>query len=336
MSVVISTLGGMTVTDAQPSPAAGIARDDRWVRRIVGTDEAEARAFFAAGYDMQRSEIRRTDSRFRWDFAGVGDGAVSLRTASLMAELQGSARSENEYVIIWNRHGNSEISQGDHKEFLSHGVPILLPFRQEYELRHTNVAMSLVHIDKHCVERALGETDPRFDSFATLSREAVAVWQNAVRAVSPRFLDMQRPPDAIERRSIADVLVEALVRTVPRDRLAVTTGRGPEHGRLRRALDYIHEHAHLPIGTPEIAVAADLSPRGLQQSFKRHLDTTPGEYLRGVRLEQTRADLRRADPAATTVAEIARAWGFGHLGRFSASYRARFGELPSETLRARS
>ncbi|MFP5477787.1 MAG: helix-turn-helix domain-containing protein, partial [Gammaproteobacteria bacterium] len=36
---------------------------------------------------------------------------------------------------------------------------------------------------------------------------------------------------------------------------------------------------------------------------------------------------------STHVAGVALRWGFGHLGRFSADYRARFGEYPSETVR---
>ncbi|WP_414703825.1 helix-turn-helix domain-containing protein [Pseudomonas sp. UBA2047] len=33
------------------------------------------------------------------------------------------------------------------------------------------------------------------------------------------------------------------------------------------------------------------------------------------------------------VSEVAEAWGFNHLGRFSEQYRRRFGELPSSTPR---
>jgi AraC-like DNA-binding protein len=53
-------------------------------------------------------------------------------------------------------------------------------------------------------------------------------------------------------------------------------------------------------------------------------------YLQQCRLERARADLldRRG-----TVTEVAYSWGFGNLGDFSARYRARFGELPNETLR---
>nr|WP_243645044.1 helix-turn-helix domain-containing protein [Rhodovulum euryhalinum] len=35
--------------------------------------------------------------------------------------------------------------------------------------------------------------------------------------------------------------------------------------------------------------------------------------------------------SAPTVTEAAITCGFGHLGRFSAAYRARFGEAPSQT-----
>ena len=38
---------------------------------------------------------------------------------------------------------------------------------------------------------------------------------------------------------------------------------------------------------------------------------------------------------ALQVAEVAGAWGFGHLGRFAGYYADTFGELPSETLRRR-
>jgi AraC-like DNA-binding protein len=40
-----------------------------------------------------------------------------------------------------------------------------------------------------------------------------------------------------------------------------------------------------------------------------------------------------ASGSAASVSEVAFAYGFEHLGRFSIAYRARFGESPRETLR---
>ena len=84
----------------------------------------------------------------------------------------------------------------------------------------------------------------------------------------------------------------------------------------------------------DIAAAAGVSDRTLQAAFQAELEITPMAYLRGRRLDRARAEL--ADAAMqdrTSVTEVADRWGFGHLGRFAAEYKARFGESPSQTLR---
>jgi transcriptional regulator GlxA family with amidase domain len=57
-------------------------------------------------------------------------------------------------------------------------------------------------------------------------------------------------------------------------------------------------------------------------------------YLRDLRLRRAHEDLRAADPSATTVAAIARRWGFAHMGRFAQDYQAAYGQTPSAALRA--
>jgi transcriptional regulator GlxA family with amidase domain len=105
---------------------------------------------------------------------------------------------------------------------------------------------------------------------------------------------------------------------------------------LRRAIAFIHDNAHRDIGLSDIAAAINVTPRSVQYTFRRHLGTTPLEYLRRVRLDRAHRDLQAADPAVDTVMEIAGRWRFGHLGRFSIAYKKAFGHPPSRTLRARA
>jgi transcriptional regulator GlxA family with amidase domain len=102
---------------------------------------------------------------------------------------------------------------------------------------------------------------------------------------------------------------------------------------LRRAIEFIHENAHRDIGLSDIAAALNVTPRSVQYTFRRHLGTTPLEYLRRVRLDRAHRDLQAADPAVDTVMEIAGRWRFGHPGRFSMAYKEAFGRPPSRTLR---
>jgi AraC-like DNA-binding protein len=102
---------------------------------------------------------------------------------------------------------------------------------------------------------------------------------------------------------------------------------------VKRARDHIHAHAHEAIGVADIATAAGCGYRTVQNAFNNAYGMSPMAYLRLVRLRRVRSALLESDPESGTIAQVARAWGFGHMGRFSDIYRRQFGELPSETLR---
>ena len=102
---------------------------------------------------------------------------------------------------------------------------------------------------------------------------------------------------------------------------------------LRRAIAYLEAGPDTPITLSDVADAVHVTPRALQYMFRRHLDMTPMEYLRRVRLDRAHQDLLDADPTTAAVKQIAARWGFAHTGRFAALYRQVYGRMPSDTLR---
>ncbi|QCR44124.1 hypothetical protein C1N91_11940 [Curtobacterium sp. SGAir0471] len=309
--------------------------DGRSFRRITGTDVDEALAFFTADYDFRTPRVRRTGNRPMWDFSGVGDDLLSLRSSRFLVDLRTESAVDDKFLVAWLRAGSSTLTVDGRSVDLEPGVPLVLPDR--YELHHRDIGLNLVELDRAHLRALVGDDAFAFDPLRRPTAEGMRAWQAAVREHTRTWLGADQALTPAARRSIVDAFAAAAVEAFPhRERWQSTvTGNGPEHARLRLALEYVHAHARDPIGTAEIAAAAGLSPRGLQQSLRRHLDQTPGDLLRSVRLDGARGDLVRGDRDDTSVADIARAWGFGHLGRFSATYRARFGELPSESLRTR-
>ncbi|HEY4373226.1 MAG TPA: AraC family transcriptional regulator [Burkholderiales bacterium] len=107
----------------------------------------------------------------------------------------------------------------------------------------------------------------------------------------------------------------------------------PRH--VRRAIDFMHANIARPIALADIVLASGASARSLQAGFRRFKGSTPMNYLRQLRLNAVRAEL--LDPASRdSIASIAQRWGFTHIGSFSAAYQQAYGELPSETYRARA
>jgi AraC-like DNA-binding protein len=102
---------------------------------------------------------------------------------------------------------------------------------------------------------------------------------------------------------------------------------------LRRAIEFVDANVTHDIGLADIAEAVHVTPRAVQYMFRRHLDTTPLQYLRRMRLHYAHQDLRAADPARDSVNTIAARWGFMNLDRFAVLYRQTYGQSPQTTLR---
>jgi AraC-like DNA-binding protein len=134
-------------------------------------------------------------------------------------------------------------------------------------------------------------------------------------------------------RTAQRLLVELLLETMPNNYShLIEAPEAPKPAHVRRAVEFIHAHSAAPIGLADIAAAANVSVRSLYEGFRRHCGQSPMAYLRGVRLDRARAELRRGAASGATVTDVALSCGFNHLSKFAKSYHERFGELPSKTL----
>jgi AraC-like DNA-binding protein len=107
---------------------------------------------------------------------------------------------------------------------------------------------------------------------------------------------------------------------------------GADDGGLRQMdalLAFIHARLYAPISLEDLARAAGVSFRTLNALCHRYHGVSPMELLRSIRLDAVRARLLADSTASIT--STALAFGFGHPGRFSSYYFARFNELPRDT-----
>lgn len=129
-----------------------------------------------------------------------------------------------------------------------------------------------------------------------------------------------------------DALVLDLLAAQPHSHLARLRAARATLSSARRAMAYMDEHLAEPLTLPRVAEATGVGVRALQKAFRHEVDATPMEWLRDLRLDRAHELLLASSPGSTTVTEVAVRLGVPHLGRFSAHYRARFGEPPSQTL----
>ena len=194
------------------------------------------------------------------------------------------------------------------------------------------------HLEDH-LRKMLGQSlnEPiRFDLGMDMTDPGIRSWRKVVDLLVGE-LDGggMIPTEPLAMRQLEQLLLTQLLLGQPSNYSAALhrTPRNPAPKVIRHAAELIEQHASEPLTVEDIAEATGLSVRAMQDGFRKFLATTPMNYLRNVRLDRVHGELVEADPATTTVTDVAVRWGLLHPGRFSVQYRERFGESPSATLR---
>jgi AraC-like DNA-binding protein len=232
------------------------------------------------------------------------------------------------------------------ERLVSPGEHVVLDAHTRYQLRwEENCSLFNVRLPRTAFETAVAELTGAGESGAIrfpLSSHPSKQGRIAVQKVTHFLLRNAGPSGlltsgALMRGQLIRMLVASLIEAYggvfpTADACSSGDVRPPA---VRRAIAYLEGAATEDVRVSEVAAAARLSTRALQDAFRTYLDTTPMSYLRSIRLARAHADLRQASlEGGTTVADVAYRWGFGNLGRFAADYRREFGRSPSEVLRA--
>lgn len=176
----------------------------------------------------------------------------------------------------------------------------------------------------------------RFSSLAPVDLAAAQLWKNTVDYVRRNVLADDCLATSLVIGQAGRLLAAVTLSTFPNSAANQSSRYDYTDHKpvlLRRAMDFMEVNATKDIGLADIAEAVHVTPRAVQYMFRRHLETTPLQYLRRLRLHYARQELLAADRLHDTVTEIAARWGFAHTGRFAVLYRQTYGESPHFTLR---
>lgn len=297
-------------------------------------DRAEADAIVQHVYPG--SVFRECATPFTYRQRVVGDDdSVSIARFEVTSRSELAVRFDGVVGIGMATGGNYRASSND--DVLDTAKPFVLRpgLARSWSAHHH---LMVVNLDLDALARNAGADATgarlRTTSSAPVSGAAQTHWRHVARHAASVFCSPDLRGSTLIRRATSDLVLASAIESFGMTVVHAVSPAGDAAlpRAVRRAVEYIEDNAHAPIGLVEIAEASRMSVRGVQSAFRRTLETTPTEYLRRVRLSRARDQLVSSSPAGSTVTAVARAWGFSNLGRFSAAYRRAYGESPRQTL----
>lgn len=129
--------------------------------------------------------------------------------------------------------------------------------------------------------------------------------------------------DRLYRQTMEQAFAAHLAQTLRQKRPEVV---GIDDGRLRRAVEFIHDHLAQDMALDDLADVAAMSPFHFARAFKAATGASPLQYIIAARIELARLKLRST---GLSVAQVAHDVGYEDISRFGQHFKARVGVTPA-------
>jgi AraC-like DNA-binding protein len=327
-------------------PAAGNSVTDGPVRFAVrSSTPEEASEVGGRVYYPHQLDIGRAAADFQMRLKAINLGGVTIGLLEYGTSVRiTTGELENAYQVNFPLFGRLRFSQGNSVVLGAPGIaaihgPVqgtgIQGWSEPTQMLGLKIPATLMHQELDALLGRSAGPELAFEGSFDLTSQRGKEWRSAVELL---VASLRNPESLLTTPLMAQAAVQYTVRglllSAPNNYSEELAGNVEAVGSaaVRRAVDFMESHAHLPITLETVAGDAFVSPRALQLGFRKHLDTTPMEHLRGIRLRRVRSELLAAN-ASTRISDAAARWGFPHAGRFSIHYAKTFGEAPSQTLK---
>ena len=192
------------------------------------------------------------------------------------------------------------------------------------------------HMQYADVDVSPGFITVTFDLTGEFPRELINRKFTIPQSAASILSRMMREHDRMDEYS-EDVLIcclQMLLLTLLREQTAPEASRlrtanavNSENEIIRRAQQYISAHVREKLTVPLVARHVDVSPSYLTALFRKNLQISPGEYIRRIKLQESKQMIKEDNMNFT---EIAAALQYSTVHHFSRQFKDKFGITPTE------
>jgi len=151
------------------------------------------------------------------------------------------------------------------------------------------------------------------------------------RETSTLLRQILREQDRENSDAIFSLLTLLLLRLQEKSGAAETARIQPvlsgENTIIRKAQQYVQEHVSEKLTVPVVAEGVGVSASYLTALFHKHLELSPGEYIRRIKLQQSKQLIREGQMNFT---EISESLQYSTVHHFSRQFKQMFGMTPTE------
>lgn len=312
------------------------------------SDPAQVAGYLEAAYcaplHLHQRPARRHDGKPSMTHARVDVGPFAIDQLDITGEVSATPDPLNKVIASWVTSGRlSATCDRIAGKAVADEITLTSQPDAPHDVRAEDLAVTALLLDPAFVASvatgvpgAMAAMPIRFLRFEPRDPTTGQLWKDTVAYVRDSVLadDVKATPLVLGQaaRLLAAVTLSTFPNTATVDS-APHDSADCQPALLRRAVEFIESNAAADIAIADIAEAVHVTPRAVQYMFRRHLDTTPTQYMRRVRLHHAHQDLVAGDRQQDTVTAIAAKWGFAHTGRFAVQYRQAYGRSPHATLR---